>query len=82
MLWNPSPPTRDRVLFVHQEYLETEVECVRRLRERARAEGTTLSTVKAELFEYEGTGMPILVSRSNVFLFVFFHDSIPCVLLR
>lgn len=58
----PRPPRTAFVCAMQQDYLETEVECVRRLRERARAEGAKVSTVEAELFEYEGVDMPMLVS--------------------
>lgn len=42
--------------------METEVECVRRLRERARAASAKMSDVENELLDYEGVDMPILVS--------------------
>ncbi|CAM9872344.1 unnamed protein product, partial [Pylaiella littoralis] len=45
-----------------QEYLEVEVECVRRLRERARAEGAKMSSVEEELVQYEGLDMPTLTT--------------------
>ena len=45
-----------------QRYLETEVECIRRLRERARGNEAKAAAVTDEVVQYEGLGMPILVS--------------------
>jgi len=42
--------------------LETEVECIRRLRERARGNEAKAAAVTDEVVQYEGLGMPILVS--------------------
>lgn len=38
------------------------MECVRRLRERAKKEEAKMATFKDELVQYEGLGMPTLVS--------------------
>lgn len=43
--------------------METEVECARRLRERARVEGAKMWEAEDELVKYEGLDMPIMVSR-------------------
>ncbi|CAN0155782.1 unnamed protein product, partial [Ectocarpus sp. 13 AM-2016] len=45
-----------------QAYLETEAECIRRLRERARAEEAEVAAVENELVEYEGLDMPTLTT--------------------
>jgi len=58
------PPHEPPLLSLQkQEYLETEVECVRRLRERARADEAKMEGVEEELFQYEGLDMPTLVSQ-------------------
>ncbi|CAB1115268.1 unnamed protein product [Ectocarpus sp. CCAP 1310/34] len=45
-----------------QAYFETEAECVRRLRERARADEAEVAAVEKELVEYEGLDMPTLTT--------------------